>query len=406
MTLTSAIFLAMAAGTALGLVAPGFALQLSPLTAIFLRLVQSIIAPLILGGLITGIATAGSGKAIGRIGLKSLVYFQIVTVVVLLLALAAGNLFRPGDGLHMRGAAAGVETPQITWQAMLEQSVPASVFDAMAQGQMLQLVVFAALFGMACVGVGERAQPVVRFFAAVNDLMFRYTHYVMYVAPLGIGAAMATTIARGGWSVFSNFGRLIAAEYSALAALLLLFYLPLMLAARIPVLPFLAAIREPFAIAFATTASGAALPVALEKMEAFGVPRPVLNLVMPLGFCFNTAGSSLHILLSCLFLAQAVDFHFDAANQWAMFAVLLVMTKGVAALPRTTLVVIIGILNAWGVPLDALPVLLGVDAVLDMFRTSVNLIGNCLAPALIARIEGVSFVPALSPTPETPAQTR
>jgi proton glutamate symport protein len=209
-------------------------------------------------------------------------------------------------------------------------------------------------------------------------------------------------MARGGWSVFSNFGSLIAAEYSALAALLVLFYLPLMLAARIPLLPFLSAIREPFAIAFATTASGAALPVALEKMEAFGVPRPLLNPVMPLGFCFNTAGSALHIFLSCLFLAQAVDVHLSAANQWTMLAVLLVMTKGVAAVPRTTLVVIIGVLTAWGIPLDALPVLLGVDAVLDMFRTSVNLIGNCLAPVLIARTEGIRF----DLKPETPAQTR
>ena len=406
MNLTTAIFLSMAAGAALGFLAPAFALQLSPLTTIFLRLVQAIIAPLILGGLITGMAGAGGGKAMGRIGLKSLVFFQIVTVVVLLLALGAGNLFRPGDGLHMRGTAAAIETPQITWQSILEQSVPTSVFDAMAQGQMLQLVVFAALFGAACAAIGDRARPVVGFFSALNDVMFQFTHSVMYAAPFGIGAAMATTIARGGGSVFANFGRLIAAEYSALAALLLFFYLPLMLAARIPIGAFLSAIREPFAIAFATTASGAALPVAMEKMEAFGVPRPILNLVMPLGFCFNTAGSSLHILLSCLFLAQAVDIPLNAASQWTMFAVLLVMTKGVAAVPRTTLVVIIGVLTAWGVPLDALPVLLGVDAVLDMFRTSVNLIGNCLAPALIARTEGTHFPVASAPTPETPVQTR
>ncbi len=391
MNLTRAIFLSMVVGAAVGLLAPGFALHLAPLTNVFLRLVQSIIAPLILAGLVSGIAGAGGGTAMGRIGLKSLVLFQAVTLIVLLLAMGAGNLFRPGDGLHVRAAQAVVETPKLTWQSILEQAVPASVVDAMAQGQMLQLVVFAALFGAACVAIGERAAPVVRFFGAVNDIMFRYTHYVMYAAPLGIGAAMATTMARGGWGVFTNFGRLIAAEYSALAALLVFVYLPAMLAARIPVGRFLAAIREPFAIAFATTASGAALPVAMEKMEEFGVPRATLNLVMPLGFCFNTAGTALHIFLSCLFLAQAVDVKLDMATQWTMLAVLLVMTKGVAAVPRTSLVVIIGTLTAWGIPLDALPVLLGVDAVLDMFRTSVNLIGNCLAPALIARSEGVRF---------------
>lgn len=393
LSLTAWIFIGMAAGIAMGIAAPGVASRLTPASNIFLRLIRSIIAPLIFGTLVYGIAGSGDLKRMGRIGLKAIVYFEVVTTVALFLGLAAVNLVRPGAGLKLAPAAseAAVTLAPPTVSSVLEHVFPASIIDAMARGDVLQIVVFAFLFGAACAAIGAKAKPVVAFCESLAEVMFRYTNYVMYLAPLGVGAAIAVTVASKGAGVLLGLGKLILTMYAAQIVFVTLALGSVAMLFRIPVGPFYRAAREPFLVAFSTASSEAALPRALENMEQFGVPKHIVAFVLPAGYSFNLDGTTLYLSLALVFVAQAAGIELTLGQQLLMMLTLMLTSKGVAGVPRAALVVLAGTLSSFQLPMEGVAVLLGIDAVMDMARTSVNVLGNCLASAVVARWEGVEF---------------
>ena len=380
----------MAAGVALGIVAPGFARQLSPVSRVFLQLIRSIIAPLIFATLVVGIAGGGDMKRMGRIGGKAILYFEIVTTLALLLGLAAVNLVRPGAGVSIHGSATETAIPRTpaTFGSVVEHIFPSSIVDAMARNDALQIVVFAFLFGTACAAIGAKAEPVVKFCASLAEVMFRYTRYVMYLAPLGVGAALAVVVGNKGVDVLFGLGKLIATMYGASILFVVLVLGPVLLLFRIPPGGFFRAVREPFLIAFSTASSEAALPLALENMEQFGVPKHIVGFVIPTGYSFNLDGSTLYLSLASVFVAQAAGVSLSFGAQLLMMLTLMLTSKGVAGIPRGALVILAGALSTFHLPMEGAAVLLGVDALLDMARTSINVLGNCLASAVVARWEG------------------
>ena len=388
LSLTFWIFTGMAVGVAVGALAPGFAVHLEPVSHIFLRLIRSIIAPLLLATLIHGIAGSGDIKQMGRIGLKAIVYFEIVTTLALFLGLAAVNLVRPGDGVSIARTAADAALPGAPAGFKLENIIPTSIFDALSRNDALQIVVFAFLFGTACAAIGAKAEPVVHFFGALAEVMFRFTRYVMYLAPFGVGAAIAVTIGSKGLKVLFGLGQLIGTMYVSAVLCILLVLLPGLLLFRIPLAKFYRAVREPFMIGFSTASSEAALPLALENMEQFGVPKHIVGFVIPTGYSFNLVGSALYLSLASIFVAQAAQMHLTLGEQLAMMLTLMLTSKGVAGVPRAALVILAGTLATFKLPMEGIAVLLGVDAILDMARTSINVLGNCLASAVVARWEG------------------
>jgi proton glutamate symport protein len=392
LSLTAWIFIGMAAGIAVGITAPGFASRLSPISNIFLRLIRSIIAPLIFGTLVYGIAGSGDLKRMGRIGLKAILYFEAVTTVALFLGLAAVNLVRPGAGMKL-GPAAEEALPQSQQSAAsaVEHVFPSSIIDAMARGDVLEIVVFSIVFGAACAAIGAKAQPVVTFCGSLAQVMFRYTNYVMYLAPLGVGTAIAVTVASKGPAVLLGLGKLVATMYAAQIVFVVGVLGPIVVLTRIPAGAFYRAVREPFLLAFSTASSEAALPRALENMEQFGVPPHIVAFVLPTGYSFNADGSTLYLALASVFVAQAAGIQLSLGQQLLMMLTLMLTTKGVAGVPRQALVLLAGALSTFHLPMEGVAVLLGIDAVMDMARTSVNVLGNCLASAVVARWEGVDF---------------
>jgi len=389
LSLTAWIFIGMAAGVALGAFAPDVARQLGPVSAVFLRLIRSIIAPLIFGTLVFGIAGGGDLKRMGRIGLKAIVYFEIVTTFALFLGLAAVNLVRPGAGMHLSQTSAEAALPQQAPApgSIIEHVFPASIVDAMARGDVLQIVVFAFLFGAACAAVGAKAKPVVAFCESLAEVMFRYTRYVMYLAPLGVGAAIAVTVGNKGFGVLFGLGKLILTMYVAQVLFVVVVLGAVVLLVRIPLGAFYRAVREPFLIAFSTASSEAALPLALENMERFGVPKHIVAFVIPTGYSFNLDGSTLYLSLASVFVAQAAGVDLSLGQQLLMMLTLMLTSKGVAGVPRAALVILAGTLSTFHLPMEGVAVLLGIDALMDMARTSVNVVGNCLASAVVARWE-------------------
>jgi len=391
LSLTAWIFIGMAAGIAVGIAVPGFASRLSPISNIFLRLIRSIIAPLILGTLVYGIAGSGDLKRMGRIGLKAIVYFEAVTTIALFLGLAAVNLVRPGAGMKLAPAAETLPQNQQPAASVIEHIFPSSIIDAMARGDVLEIVVFSFLFGAACAAIGTKAKPVVVFCESLAQVMFRYTNYVMYLAPLGVGAAIAVTVASKGSTVLLGLGKLVLTMYAAQIVFVVLVLGSVMLLTRIPAGAFYRAVREPFLLAFSTASSEAALPRALENMEQFGVPPYIVAFVIPTGYSFNADGSTLYLSLASVFVAQAAGIQLSLGQQLLMMLTLMLTTKGVAGVPRQALVLLAGALSTFHLPMEGVAVLLGIDAVMDMARTSVNVVGNCLASAVVARWEGVDF---------------
>jgi proton glutamate symport protein len=396
LSLTVWIFIGMAVGIALGLFVPNVAVKLAPLSNIFLRLIKSIIAPLIFGTLVYGIAGSGNVKTMGRIGVKAILYFEAVTTIALFLGLGFVNFVKPGVGMKLERSAADAALPQTSMSlgSVLEHTFPVSIIDSMARGEVLQIVVFAFLFGAACAAVGAKARPVVEFAESLAEVMFRYTKYVMYLAPIGVGAAMAVTVGGKGFAVLVGLGKLVLTMYAAQIVFVVGVLGAVIVLVRVPVRRFVAAAREPFLIAFSTASSEAALPRALENMERFGVPKHIVAFVIPTGYSFNLDGSTLYLSLASVFVAQAAGIEMSLGQQLLMMLTLMLTSKGVAGVPRASLVILAGTLASFRLPMEGVAVLLGVDAAMDMARTSVNVLGNCLATAVVAKWEGVTTVEA------------
>jgi proton glutamate symport protein len=393
-TLTPWIFVAMVAGAEIGFDAPGIAVNLRVFSDIFLRLIKTIVAPLILATLITGIAGHGDLKQVGRMGVKSIVYFEAMTSIALVVGLVAINLSKAGVGLAMPVAAGSAETlakvAPTHWDDFLLHIFPENLAKSVAEGQILQVAVFAVIFGVALACLSdEKRGPVLRLTESLSEVMFKFTNVVMYFAPIGVGAAMAFTVGHMGLGILVNLGKLLLTLYGALIAFGVLAMLPVALLARIPVGGFLKAVTEPATIAFATSTSEAALPRAMEAMEAFGVPRRVVAFVIPAGYSFNLDGSTLYLALASIFVAQAAGVRMSWGEQLLMMGTLVLTSKGVAGVPRATLVVLLATASTFHLPTEPIFVILGIDALMDMARTMVNVVGNCLASAVIARWEGV-----------------
>jgi proton glutamate symport protein len=391
---TVQIFVGLVLGVAIGALWPWIGVALKPLADLFLRMIKMIIAPLVFSTLVVGIAGTGDLKSMGRIGLKAILWFELATTVALVIGLTAMNLFQPGAGVTIgTGAdthelAAMARTQQGAWDILLHV-VPTSVVDAMAKGDILQIVVFATFFGVALAAVGDRGAPLVRGLDALAQVMFVVTGYVMKFAPIGVLAAMAATVGGRGLAILVTLGKLVLVMYGSLALFLLLAIGAAAVLTRVPVLAFLRAIREPFLIAFTTASSEAALPKALEVMERFGVPKRIVSFVLPTGYSMNLDGSTLYLAAASLFVAQLAQVDLTIGQQLAMVLTLMLTSKGVAGVPRASLVILTGTLTSFNLPLEGAALLLGIDQVLDMGRTAVNVTGNCIATVIVARWEGV-----------------
>jgi len=398
LTLTQQIFVGLGLGIVAGAFVeayhPTWAIYFRPFSQLFLRLIKMIIAPLIFATLVAGIAGAGHFKIVGRMGFRALVYFEVVTTLALVIGLVAVNITKPGVGVNLpMGQQSEISAKAQTWDQILLHVVPESVFDAMAKGDVLQIVVFSVFFGIALGMVGEKGRPVLAWCEAVAETMFKFTNIVMHYAPIGVGAAIAYTVGHGGLGVLYNLAWLVATLYAALAVLILGVFLPIALIFGVPLRKFLRAVKEPAIIAFSTTSSEAALPRAMEVLERLGVPRRVVSFVLPLGYSFNLDGTTLYLSLASIFVAQAAGVELTIGQQITMLLTLMLTSKGVAGVPRASLVILAGTLATYGLPLEGVTLILGVDELMDMARTMTNVIGNCLATVVVAKWEG-EFVEA------------
>jgi len=390
-SLTAWIFWAMIAGGELGADAPAFAVGLRVFSDIFLRLIKTIVAPLILGTLITGIAAHTQMRSLGRMGLKALIYFEVLTTIAMFVGLAAINITHAGVGLSIPQQHMSVQVPAapLHWDEVLLHTFPENIAKSVADNQILQVAVFAILFGVAMGHLSaEKRAPLLRVIESLTETMFAFTNIVMYYAPIGVGAAMAYTVGQMGPGVLLHLGRLLLTLYAALIAFGLVGLLPVALLSGVPILRFLRAVAEPATIAFATSTSEAALPRAMEAMEALGVPRRIVGFVIPAGYSFNLDGSTLYLALASVFVAQAAGVTMGWKQQIFMVGTLMLTSKGVAGVPRATLIVLLATVAMFHLPEEPIFVILGIDALMDMARTTVNVVGNCLASVVIARWEG------------------
>ena len=397
--LTALIFIALFLGVIFGHFFPDFAVRMRPFAEIFLRMVKMIIAPLLFSTLVVGIAGHGDAKSLGKIGLKTIIYFEIVTTLALIIGLTMGNIFKPGVGfvsgtsvhaIEMQAAGlVAASHAHTSIGAMVTDIFPTSVVDAMAKGNLLQIVVFSIFFALAICAVGKKAQPVLDLLNSVSQIMFKFTEYVMYFAPLGIFGAIAATVGANGLSVLKNYFKIIGALYTALALFVVLVLFIVCKIVRISFRNLLRALQEPALLAFTTASSEAAFPKAMEIMERFGVPKNIVSFVMPTGYTFNLDGSTLYLAMAVLFSSQIVGIHLDLNQQIIIMLALMLTSKGIAGVPRVSLVVLAGTLASFNIPILGVAILLGIDQILDMGRTTVNLIGNCVATVVIARWEKV-----------------
>jgi proton glutamate symport protein len=391
-SLTIWILVSMVVGAEIGHDYPEVAMGLRVLAQIFLRLIRTIVAPLLFATLVVGIAGHSNLRQVGRMGVKALIYFEIVTTLALFIGWAAITISRAGVGITLPTA---VETTQIqqpgarSWQDIVLDTFPENIARSVAEAEMLQVVVFSVLFGVALALLSdEKRRPMLAFAESLAETMFKFTGLVMLMAPIGVGAAIAYTVGQLGLGILVNLFQLLATFYVAVAIFVITVLLPVALIARVPIRRFAEAVAEPVSIAFATTSSEAALPRAMEAMERLGVPRQIVAFVMPTGYSFNLDGSTLYLSLAAIFVAQAAGIELTVGQQFVLLLTLMLSSKGVAGVPRGALVILLGTVTSFGLPAEPVFVILGIDAVLDMLRTSLNVLGNCLATVVIARWEG------------------
>jgi proton glutamate symport protein len=398
-SLTTQIMIGLVVGGLIGWLRPDWGNAVYFLRDIFINLIKSIIAPLVFSTIVVGIAGAGALRKVGRMGLKALVYFEIVTTAALFIGLAVVNLIKPGAGVTL--AASNTDVIKTIGQAhpktlveTIVHAFPSSVIEAMVHGDVLQIVAFSVLFALAVSAVGDKGKPIVRAMESLSQVMFKFTNYVMMFAPIGVGAAMAHTVGTQGPGVLINLGKLILSLYLALIIFIGLVFGLVIWIARVPLRQFVRAVREPAVLAFATTSSESALPKAMQAMERFGVPRHIVGFVMPTGYSFNLDGSTLYLAMASLFVAQAAEstmgWHMGLSQQITMMLTLMLTSKGVAAVPRASLVILLATLNTFvpaGLGPIGVAIIFGVDELMDMGRTCVNVIGNCLATVVVARWE-------------------
>jgi len=389
-SLTAWIFFAMLAGAALGHDWPQVAINLRVVSMIFLRLIKTIIAPLIFATLVSGIAAHSDLKKVGRMGIKAIVYFEVVTTLALIIGLLAINLSRAGVGAQVPAASGeALQAQKLTATDTILHIFPENFAKAVAEGQVLQVVVFSIVFGIALAMVREeRRRPMLQFAESLAETMFKFTNIVMYFAPLGVGAAIAYTVGSTGMGILLHLARLLVTLYVALVVFIVGVLLPIALLARVPLRKFVAAVAEPVSIAFGTASSEAALPRAMESIEGLGVPREIVAFVMPTGYSFNLDGSTLYLSLASIFVAQAGGIHLSLGQQLLMMLTLMLTSKGVAGVSRAAIVILLGTVGSFGLPVEPVFVLLGIDQLMDMGRTAVNVLGNCLATVVVARWEG------------------
>ena len=394
--LTTFIFGALFLGIIVGWLFPAFSMKLSPLATIFLNMVKMIIAPLLFSTLVVGIAGHGDVKSLGRLGIKTIAYFEVVTTIALFIGLGFANLFKPGVGMgNISTAHTGLNsivqsaatTHHNSFGELLLGLFPTSIFQSMAEGNLLQIVVFCIFFALAIVAVGEKAKPVTDFLNSLATIMFKFTEYVMYFAPIGIFGAIAYTVGSNGLSILWNYGKIILSLYVALAAFVLFVLVAACKIVKISIRALIKALQEPALLAFSTASSEAALPKAMKIMEDFGVPKSIVGFVMPTGYTFNLDGSTLYLAMAVIFSTQIVNHPLPFEQQLVIMFALMLTSKGIAGVPRVALIVLAGTLTSFGIPILGVAILLGIDQILDMGRTTVNLIGNCVATVVIARWE-------------------
>jgi proton glutamate symport protein len=398
-SLTIQIMIGLVVGGVIGWLRPDWGNAVYFLRDIFINLIKSIIAPLVFSTIVVGIAGAGALRKVGRMGAKALIYFEIVTTAALFIGLAVVNFTKPGAGVTLAATSTDViKTIEHSHPKTLVETIvhafPSSVIEAMVRGDVLQIVMFSVLFALAVSAIGEKGKPIVRAMESLSQIMFKFTNYVMLFAPIGVGAAMAHTIGTQGPGVLVNLGKLILSLYLALLIFMIVVFGLVVLIARVPLRQFMRAVREPAALAFATTSSESALPKAMESMERFGVPRHIVGFVMPTGYSFNLDGSTLYLALASVFVAQAAEtttgWHMGFGQQIVMVLTLMLTSKGVAAVPRASLVILLATVNSFlpaGLGPIGVAIIFGVDELMDMGRTCVNVIGNCLATVVVARWE-------------------
>ena len=393
--LTLYIFIALVAGILFGWLAPVWAIKMQPLGDLFLRMVKMIIAPLIFATVVVGIAGHGNVKNLGKIGFKTIVYFEIATTIALILGLVMANILKPGvgfnidtDSISMAAVESMKNVPQsVNMAQMLLHTVPESVVEAMAKGDLLQIVVFAIFFALAVCAVGQKARPVLDVLQSTCDIMFKFTEYVMKFAPIGVFGAMSATIGQNGIKILISYVKLIGITYFSLIIFIIIVLVVACRIIKVPFMGLLKTIKDPALLAFTTASSEATLPKAMELMEKFGVPKSIVSFVMPMGYTFNLDGTTMYLTLATLFCAQVVGIEIPLQQQLMIMLTLMLTSKGIAGVPRVSLVILTGTLASFGLPLVGVAVLLGLDQILDMGRTTVNLIGNCVATTVVARWE-------------------
>lgn len=396
-SLTTWILLSMVIGIEIGLNFPDFAQNLAVLSKIFLRLIKTIIAPILFATLVVGIAGHSSLKQVGRMGWKSILYFEVVTTLALVIGILAINITQAGKGIVLPQGF-NQELPEAKaqgWQDVVLHVFPENIVKAIYHGDVLPIVVFSVLFGIALAVLPEKKKkPILDFTESLAETMFKFTNIIMHFAPFGVGAAIAVTVGHLGIDILMSLLKLLFTLYGALLVFLFGVLLPVALAVKVPIKKFFRAISEPVSIAFATTSSESALPKAMENMEKLGVPRKIVSFVLPTGYTFNLDGSTLYLALASVFVAQAANINLSIGEQAVMVFTLMLTSKGVAGVPRATLVILLGTAASFGLPVWPIMAILGIDELMDMARTSVNVIGNCLATVIIAKWEGEYTEPA------------